>query len=427
MKAIAFKTGLMDSKISTATYPSGPPKAVVLAAGGPYATNFLWNASLDCSLHAYRALKYKGYTRDTIYFMSSDMFLDADGDGKPNDIDGLHTLAQLEYALTDWAKTAGKLFLYMTDHGGYETFRINESETLSAATLDGWLDTLQETMLGQLVVVIDSCQSGSFVSCLKPPAGKNRIVIASSTGDQPSYFLQDGKLSFSFQFWSSVFSGSKLREAFYFGRDMMQAYQGALVDSNGDGIPTHNDAKYMCDILIGRDMVVASDIPAASETCLPSALLEPQPVDLCVEIVSALNPIQRVWAVVATPDSGTGNPENPVMALEEFDLAGPSATGVYTGTYSDISTLGTYTFSIYAKDSQGMYSLPVVRQVHRIDEYPEGDANHDGTVDLADAMALLSILTGTSDSPVYPNADLDGDGVLGITDVTAIMRSVVEK
>ena len=69
---------------------------------------------------------------------------------------------------------ADSLVIYLVDHGGKDTFRMRGTETLSAADLDSWLDTLQNTMTGKVTVIYDACESGSFLSSLTPPPGKER-------------------------------------------------------------------------------------------------------------------------------------------------------------------------------------------------------------------------------------------------------------
>jgi hypothetical protein len=390
LKAIAFKTGLIPSRVSTATYPAGLPKAIVLAGGGPYPGNNLWDSTLNCALYAYRALRYKGYTRDNIYFLSADTFLDADGDGLPNDVDEIHSNAQLQYAITDWAKTAGKLLIYITNHGGDGTFRMNETEILTASVLNGWLDTLQQTMTGELIVLYDACQSGSFLSAIKPPAGKSRIVITSASSTESAYFLNNGKLSFAYQFWSIVFYGSKLKEAFNFGKDMMKFRQTALLDSDGDGIATNTDIKNLGEIIIGRNIVTAASIPLIVEVSPSQTLTGTSTADFWVKNIVSLNPIERVWAVIAPPDSSSGAPDVPVLTLDEVNLTGPTPDGTYTGTYTDFTQLGKYAISIFAVDTHGLYSQPVITEITQAgqgaDAYEE-----DNSADTASVCELNAI------------------------------------
>ena len=71
---------------------------------------------------------------------------------------------------------------------------MNGSETLSATLLKDWLNALQPTITGRIIVIYDACESGSFLSTL---AGDNRIIITSTSSGENAYFLTQGSLSFS--------------------------------------------------------------------------------------------------------------------------------------------------------------------------------------------------------------------------------------
>lgn len=49
---------------------------------------------------------------------------------------------------------------------------------------------------------------------------------------------------------------------------------------------------------------------------------------------------------------------------------------------------------------------------------PGGDVNADGTVDVADISAVISVMAGTAQ---YPNADVNGDGTVDVADISSII------
>ncbi len=428
LKAIAIKDGLASSRVSAATYPSGLPKAIIVAGGGPYDGNFLWDATLKCAVHAYRAMRYKGYTKNQIQFLSDHTFLDADDDGLYDDVDDTHTIANLETAITSWALTAGSLLLYITDHGGDGTFRMNENEILTAGELNGWLDTLQQTMTGDLVIVYDACRSGTFISSLTPPAGKSRIIITSAS-DESAYFLKGGAHSFSYQFFASIFGGSKLKDAYLFARDMMGAHQTPLVETDGDGLYTNPDVKFMPNLVIGREISTAADRPLVTAVSEPVNLFGPTHADFWADIIS-LDAIVRTWAVIQPPP-GSGSSDIPVMILDEVDMTHSSGDR-YTGTYDDFTQTGQYTVSIFAEDELGNFSKPGLVYITQNGDkqLQKGDLNMDGYVRLDDAVIALKVLAGMDVSPVpvaqalAGGADVDGDSAAGIEEVVYILGFV---
>jgi len=86
-------------------------KAIVVAAGGPFAGNNLWDTTQLSANFAYRTLTYQGFTKDSIYYLSSDTDLDLDQNGVADDVDADATNANLEYAITEWAADADNLLI----------------------------------------------------------------------------------------------------------------------------------------------------------------------------------------------------------------------------------------------------------------------------------------------------------------------------
>ncbi len=204
---ISTQTTIVDITLS----PSS--QTIVVAGSGPYLGNNLWEAMKTNADFAYLTLLNRGYTSDTIYYLSADADTDVDGNGV-SDVDGDATLVNLEYAIRIWAEDTHDLIIYMTGHGGDGVFRISETETLKAEELDSWLDSIQERITGKVIVIYDSAFSGSFVPSLIPPDGKERIVATSSSADEMAVFLSEGTISFSYFFWSEMFNGKSFYDSF---------------------------------------------------------------------------------------------------------------------------------------------------------------------------------------------------------------------
>ena len=157
-------------------------KAIVVAAGGPFPGNNLWDTTQLSASFAYRALTYQGFTKDSIYYLSSDTDLDLDQNGVADDVDADAdaTIANLEYAIKEWASDADNLTIYLVDHGGVNTFRMSANEVLSADAVASWVNELQTTMPGRVTFVYDACESGTFMSTLQAPPGIERTIITST-------------------------------------------------------------------------------------------------------------------------------------------------------------------------------------------------------------------------------------------------------
>lgn len=66
------------------------------------------------------------------------------------------------------------------------------------------------------------------------------------------------------------------------------------------------------------------------------------------------------------------------------------------------------------------------KEFKRIEEFPNGDVNLDGVVNIQDVVATVGYTLGTPTEPFEESfADMNNDGVINITDVTAIVSIVL--
>ena len=371
-----YVSDIGNNRIQVFAKPSSVPtnkimKAIVVAGSGPYKGNNLWDATVMNANYAYRVLTYQGYTNDTIYYLSSDRNLDLNGDGKP-DVDADATNSSLRSATTQWAMDAESLVVYLTGHGGDGTFRMSETEVLRAEDLASWLNELQQTMQGLVTVIYDACESGSFVSKLVPPSGRQRINITSTSPGEPAYFLSQGALSFSYTFWSQIFGGAKIYDAYVVGKDVVGVAIGAgksqnpEIDDNGDGIGNQKtDGDLARNKYIGKGFAIAGDIPSIS-TISPDQVLNGQTsATITVENIVTTGRIIRVWAMVHSPDF-TNTPDNPITNLPSFDLTWNEQNKRYEGTYDGFTVAGTYTVTVYAMNEAMIVSVPKTTKVEQV-------------------------------------------------------------
>jgi len=347
----------------------GPPqtvsKCIIVAGGGPFTGNNLWDATEMCANYAYRALTYQGYSKENLYYLSSDTDLDLDGNGKLDDVDADATNANLEYAIKTWASDAQDLFIYMVDHGGNGTFRMGETELLYATNLDAWLDTIQQTLPGCVTMVYDACESGSFLPYLLPPAGKQRILATSTSSGEESIFVGNGTVSFSFLFWGHMFNGDSFYDAFVNAKQSVSTTYNLTpqLDGNGNGIGNEKADKDAANLIrVGNETKSAGDVPVIGGVSPAQSLEGSTSATIYAEQVTDANGISRVWAVITPPDYSTGTPDTPVTDLPTIDL-NSVGNNRYEGTYTNFTSSGTYNIAIFAMDRKGVLSLPVQTSV----------------------------------------------------------------
>ncbi|MEZ4529258.1 MAG: C13 family peptidase, partial [Desulfobacterales bacterium] len=415
-------------------------KAIVVAGGGPFNGNYIWDQTKICGDFAFRTLLCHGYARDKIkYFTHDTACLVSNCSMPPSKYgsDGIPTKAGLADAVKNWASDADDLVLFLADHGGENTFRLSASEILKADEegseddLKGYLDYLQTktTMSGRVIVVYDACQSGSFISRLAAPPGKQRIVLTSAADAQNAWFLSMGRLSFSYQFWSAVFGGAPLNQAFGLGRDMMADYQTCQADGNGDGVANENEAKLLSKIYIGFGYGgYAGALPVVNEGSESIILNGNTSALIWAGSIAAEKEIAEVWAEILPPCFEFGSPEIPLTNLTKVVLQGPDNEEIFQAEFDGFTEQGIYTVNIYASDTDNMYSLPWKFTVEQTGGTPckKCDINGDRSTDLKDALILLQVLTSANPpeltSDVLSDSDINRDEKLGMEEVIFILR-----
>jgi len=396
-----------QSDVCTGCYQYiSPKKAIIVAGGGKYAENALWSATRTCTNKAYLSLFSQGYTDDNIYYLSPETSIDATGDGT-NDVDADATLQNLENAVKVWAagseNPADELLIYMTGHSGNETFKLNPTETLDAATLNEWLNELQEKMSGKLIWVYDACMSGSFLPKLKAASGKERYLITGTSTDESAWFIDNGEFSFSSHFWNAVSGTGRLYQSFLKAKEMMKTEQTALADIDGDGAANQMafnekgeitaDGTPVEDIVIGRGRVSASDSPQIDISPNSTLLNCEIRAKISFTITSgSLSDIYLITARIIHPSYNDDTAEDPVLMLPAVNLTDPDGDGVYECEF-DFTEAGEYKISVYSVDKEGYYSVPEIFTVYK--KY-QCDMTGNGLIDPADAVATIKYLSDAS-------------------------------
>ena len=175
--------------------------------------------------------------------MAPDEDLDADGDSL-SDVDAISTSSNLRDAIVNidqWAvdvSASTPLYIFIVDHGSYDSFSINSEDFVQASDLGDWLDQMSTDIgISDIVVVYQACYSGSFVDEL---SGANRIIITSVSADELSYAIPGMGSTFSWYFWTSISQqnsiGTAFEEAVTNTVNDLGETQTPLLDDNGDGV-----------------------------------------------------------------------------------------------------------------------------------------------------------------------------------------------
>ena len=351
-------------------------KAIVLAGRkGP--DDNLWPTTDRLADQAYRTLLYRGFTKETVQYLSPAPEQDVDGNGAFDDIDLGNAFTNVAGTFTNWVGNADRLFVYLVDHGGVTGtngyFRLSASENLTAAQLDVWLDGLQDEHTNMAVtVLLDFCNAGSFVPALSYTGTAERIVIASCAADQASYFVAGGLVSFSDAFFSSLLLGLDVGRGFELAAAAIGSYQDALFDDDKDGqYQPGIDGALAAERYVGGDALVGRSIPGIGAVCPDQVLSGSTRVQLWAANVDGAGGIARVWCLVIPPGHRPDLIDGvPVSDVPELELTFNPATGRYEADYEGFSQEGAYKILYYAKDYWESVSLPVQAYVtqDRFDE-----------------------------------------------------------
>lgn len=318
--------------------PTKENKAIILAGGGPYPGNNLWNATRVCANFAYRTLIYRGFSKDDIRYLSPETDLDLDTNGQPDDVYGPPTKENLKEAITWVSKNVGDVVLYFVDHGAKGKFRLNEAEILSVEELNSWLGFPQSTLSGRIFFVYDACNASSFISNSPLNDGHN-ILIASSGLDEDAYFISQGALSFSQLFWMRIFSGDDVEQSFKSAKEIIlnaSDFQTPIVQGNGAGVYIGNGRQTDHD---------APNLPSENVVIDNNAGTISVSMDHSAEITC-------VWAIMSPIAQEKSGVNTPVVGLPSVDLM-PVAENQYEGASEILKNGDNYQIDIFSKDKYG--------------------------------------------------------------------------
>jgi len=357
-----FKRGLNTDRVAKAIIVAGTsqPTAPNTAQVDP-----ILNQTRMLANRAYRTLLYQGFDKESIRYLlpklkDNEGTDNANGGKEADDVDGEATNENLEHAIRYWAGGADDVVLYLVDHGGDKTFRMNEGQTLSVHDLNVWLNELQNNITGTLTVVYDACYSGTFLDSLIAPSGNKRIVITSTSPGELAVFSSEGVVSFSFYFWDQIFKGANVKDAFDIAR-LATGYnpqkQSPTLDDNNDGIYADKDGGLSKITYIGNAVKNSEDTPPEIESVSPDQTITGvNSVVLFAEGVrDESRKIEKVWAVIRPPDYILSG--DPVDNLPSVELKSVG-NNRYEATYDKFEVEDTYRISIYAQDNDGNVSIP---------------------------------------------------------------------
>ncbi|HIE30221.1 TPA: hypothetical protein EYP66_23405 [Candidatus Poribacteria bacterium] len=310
--------------------------------------------------------------------------------------------------------------LYMVGHGSeLATFELNKNESVTSIDLVKWFDEnfSEET---KMLIVIDACYSGSFIT--DPTysiSSKNRIIVTSTRDDEKNWWIFN---HFSFGFWQSIQQGENVLQAFIKGSDKVWFFHSWL-DDNGDaeGHPSESlddDGSLAVTMKIGEPSV-----PAVESEPLTSATLS-SPGELRV-----YDSKERITGLVngnikeEIPNSIYIEESKTVVIFPSIDTYRYEVVGTEEGTYGlkvnsvkDGETT-TFTATDIPTSPNSVHQYTVDWDALSKSEGKEGvavkmDSDGDGTFE-------ETVNTGATFTPERP-WDVNSDGEINISDLVLV-------
>ncbi|GMW03065.1 MAG: hypothetical protein AMXMBFR84_42010 [Candidatus Hydrogenedentota bacterium] len=342
-------------------------KAVVVMGGGSYPGNGLLPATVASGALAFWAMTQQGINPAEIYVLGPSLgaqlnfTVDAD-------VDAIATKSALADALTQWAMEpvnglpVKDVYVYLVDHGGVGKFRLNaDDEILDETELAGWLNTLQPAITGDLVVIYDACESGTFLATLNGSNGAGeRVLITSTASGEPAHFVQGGQISFSSIFWPEILNGQSIGDAFTRASAAMGwANQQSLLEADGNGSPNEStDIAVANGLILGKGTTQYFDNAQIGSVAPDSQIAGVNDGLIWVDDVTDNDGIQRVWAVITPPSYVSAYSTMAVIDRASLDLVHVGGDR-YEATYGEFVVPGTYAVDIFVEDGVGVIAGPV--------------------------------------------------------------------
>jgi hypothetical protein len=336
--------------------------AVILLAG-----RLKVNDRLQPNIHhvintAYNLYKQQGYSDDEILYLAIDPALPGSDQGA--------TVANLQDAITTWAVDKvgpdQPLILYLMDHGDVDQLFVDEvnQQHISPNDLNTWLDQLQTAVPGvEVMVIIEACNSGSFIEGDQSVSKQTRVIISSTNADNVAFASADGA-RFSDNFLTSLSQDYGICMSFRNAQDsvlLLSNIQEPWIDANGNKVPNEAADCEAANLQNPTSGVLPEDSWAPYIVMVQG----PESVADHKGVISAQvrdnTAVARVWAVVYSPSyvAPTDGQELVPEDLPSFDLVA-QGNEMYSAEYSHFDELGIYRIAIYAEDESGLKTGPYV-------------------------------------------------------------------
>jgi len=324
--------------------------------------------------------------------------------------------------VTNWAMDKmrlrpGPLYIILINHGSDDRFYLEPPAFFTAQNLSDWLDALEGDMAAEsiapqkIVVVIGTCQSGSFMGDL---AKENRIIVASSAGNEPSYRgpmepggVRDGEF-FTTSFFNALGQGYDLKTSYQRAVERVEIHTDSGESNSPE--PYFDSARQHPHLeddglapfgshtpIVGGDGDAAAEIYLGAkkgdfEPLLITSIDKPEAPLSSGEFMASFSikisdATRRdiAWMEVRSPDLILDESSDPsqqeIVDLAEAPMTWNESSQKFEGNFFDFFLEGRYSVFFYIRDiDSGIVSPPAMTYVYK--EKSSGANNPPGSFSL---------------------------------------------
>jgi sugar lactone lactonase YvrE len=314
----------------------GVTKAIVVAARQYFEKDNLWPAFESNAQTAKWVLESKGIYPDDILYLSS---YNSDDDKKL-------TWDNLIKAIEEWPLTntiADSLIIYLAGHGETGQFILNEGETIDVSHLKTAFNNIQQNIKGNIILIVDSCYSGSLLESLKHDH-YSRIILTSADKGEKANYTGYGHISYSSMFWSNISNGKSILDAHNAAALVMKTYNQNNENKQNAQIYYNYDDAIMKEIYIGNEILSGNHQVSIinSELTTDNSETASLTVFIQAEDYNNLNVFAYIHHDTSLNDS--------LISTPELDLV-QKGQGIFTGRFEEIYQ--DESILIFAEDNNG--------------------------------------------------------------------------
>jgi parallel beta-helix repeat protein len=374
-------------------------RGIILGGGKASTHNSEFDLVKRLTTEAYKDFRSRGFTDEMIYYAINSQIIDiTDNEVPDNIVDNTlpsadSFLSAIENEFANEVNEEIPLFIYMYGHGTNDGrfVVLGYDEVIEANQLDQSLTNIQKKTDCVVILIIESCYSGSFI---KDVSGENRIILT-STDNKPYIHDSSGNITFSRYLFNHLLRNYSIKYSFDKAKEDLTniSYDPPLLDDNGDGISDQSDGALASNYYFKGSITWNFNVTIDENSIqMPYLVSNEKPVNVSAKVIRGDTATEAVWASIIPPDADlTGSDD--LVTFQKIFLSYNSETQRYEGQLRYLCDAGLYKLVFMARQTNDAMSNPVVKYLTVEQSAAPKDIDGNGAVDLGDTILGLQVLS----------------------------------